>query len=233
MGLKKSFRGFIRLKVNPAILTAIVILSVLGLLNLAGILGFDSVFFKKQLVFFILGIFILFLNPLIDYRIFKNYSLPSAIFFAISIFLLLITLKSTPVRGVAAWLHFPLGISFETSEIVKLAMILFLARYFSSRINLRSFSTILISVIYTFLVIFLVFSQPDLGSAIIILLIWLGGISLFGLTKRQVLIAANFFVIVALFMGFFILQPYQKDRISSFFESILGQSRESYNVLQS
>ena len=133
----------------------------------------------------------------------------------------------------AAWLHFPLGISFETSEIVKLAMILFLARYFSSRINLRSFSTILISVIYTFLVIFLVFSQPDLGSAIIILLIWLGGISLFGLTKRQVLIAANFFVIVALFMGFFILQPYQKDRISSFFESILGQSRESYNVLQS
>lgn len=232
MVLKKNFRGFTKPNFDPQLLIAILVLSFLGLLSLAGTAGVESIFFKKQLTFFIIGIFILFLNPLIDYRIFKNYSLPSVTFFGISIFLLLLTLQAAPVRGVTAWLHLPLGISFETSEIVKLAMILFLARYFSSRINFNSVYAILISGIYTFLVIFLVFSQPDLGSAIILLMIWLSGIFLFGLTKRQILIAANFLVIVSVIIGVFILQPYQQTRITSFLADLFGESSESYNVLQ-
>lgn len=233
MELKRNFRSFIKLRFDPQLLAAIIILSFLGLLNLAGIAGPDSIFFKKQLTFFIIGIVILFLNPLIDYRIFKNHSLPSAIFFIISAFLLLITLKATPVRGIAAWLHLPLGISFETSEIVKLAMILFLARYFSVRGGLNSFRTILISGIYTFFIIFLVFSQPDFGSALILFFIWLGAAIFSGLTKKQILIATNFLLIIVLFMAFFIFQPYQKARITSFIDGVLGQGGESYNVYQS
>ena len=255
MGFKKSFKNFINphtitgeglelksrsdnrlfgvgVKLDPPLFIAILILSVLGLLNLAGIVGAESVFFKKQLTFFVIGIFILFLSPLIDYKIFKNYSLPSVIFFGVSIFLLLLTLQAAPVRGVTAWLHFPLGISFETSEIVKLAMILFLAKYFSSRINFNSIYAILISGIYTFLVIFLVFSQPDLGSAVILFLIWLSSVFLFGLTKRQILIAVIFLVIIFLTIGIFILQPYQQSRITSFLASWSSQGNESYNVLQ-
>lgn len=232
MGLKKNFRTFIKLRIDPPLLAAILILSFLGLLNLAGISGIESSFFKKQLIFFISGILILFLNPLIDYRIFRNHSLPSSIFFVVSIFLLLFTLRAIPVRGVTAWLHFPLGISFETSEIVKLAMILFLARYFSSRTNLNSFVPIIISGFYAFLVILLVFSQPDFGSAVILFLIWLGGIFLFGLTKRQIIIAANILIILSLIIGVFILQPYQRSRITTFMANLSGQGNESYNVLQ-
>lgn len=232
MELRRSFRGFTEFKIDRRLLAAILILSFLGLLNLAGIAGTESVFFKKQLVFFVVGIFILFLNPLIDYRIFKNYSLPSAIFFAISVFLLLLTLKAAPVRGVTAWLHLPLGISFETSEIVKLAVILFLARYFSSRLHFNNIRPILISGIYIFLVVFLVFSQPDLGSAVILLLIWASGVFLFGLTKRQILVAANLLIIIFLIAGIFVLQPYQQTRIISFLAGLSGQGTESYNVLQ-
>lgn len=232
MELKRIFRSFIKPKVDPFLLVAILALSFLGLLNLAGISGTESIFFKKQLIFFAVGLIILFLNPLIDYRIFKNYSLPSSVFFGVSIFLLLLTLKAAPVRGITAWLHLPLGFSFETSEIVKLAMILFLARYFSSKSHLTNASVILISGIYTFLVIFLVFSQPDFGSALILFLIWFGSIFLFGLSKRQMLIVANFLIIISLIIGVFILQPYQKSRITSFLASFFGQGRENYNVLQ-
>ncbi len=248
MELKKSFKNFINpvksskagiakrlfnwVKFDPPLIAAILILSILGLLNLAGIVGAESLLFRKQLAFFVIGIFILFLSPLIDYKIFKNYSLPSVIFFGISIFLLLLTLQAAPVRGITAWLHLPLGISFETSEIVKLAMILFLAKYFSSRINFNSIYAILISGIYTFSVIFLVFSQPDLGSAVILFLIWLSSIFLFGLTKRQILIAAIFLVIIFLTIGIFILRPYQQSRITSFLAGWSGQGNESYNVLQ-
>src|SRR3989344_8207933 len=161
MGLRKGFKIFIDplaqkisagVRFDPPLFLAILILSFLGLLNLAGIAGADSLFFKKQTIFFIIGFFILFSNLLFDYRIFKNYSFPSAFFFGISIFLLFFTLQAVPVRGVTAWLHLPFGISFETSEVVKLAMILFLARYFSSRGRVDNISTVLTSGLYVFLV---------------------------------------------------------------------------------
>lgn len=229
MGLRKIFKNFS--KFDLPLFAAILGLSIFGLLNLAGISGIESTFFKKQIIFLIIGIIILLSGSLIDYRVFKNYSLPSTTFFITSILLLIMTLQAAPVRGVTAWLHLPFGISFETSELVKLAMILFLARYFSSRAHLNNISVILISGVYAFAAIFLVFSQPDFGSAIILLFIWLGGLFLLGLTKRQILIAATFLVIISLVLGIFVLEPYQKSRITSFLDSF-GQGRESYNVLQ-
>jgi len=231
MELRKTSRNFT--KFDFPLFIAILGLSVFSLLNLAGISGIESTFFQKQLIFFIIGVAVLLANPLIDYRIFKNYSLPSTIFFITSILLLIMTLQAAPVRGVTAWLHLPFGISFETSEFAKLAVVLFLARYFSSRVYLNNLSVILVSGIYTFLVVFLVFLQPDFGSVIILFLIWLGGLLLFGLTKRQVLIAINFLIITVLILGTFVLEPYQKSRVTSFLVSSLGQGRESYNVLQS
>lgn len=219
--------------IDPQILAAILVLSSFGLLNLAGFAGIESTFFKKQLVFLVVGIFILFSNRFFHYRIFKNYSLPSASFFASSIFLLLFTLQAAPVRGVTAWLHLPFGISFETSEIAKLALILFLARYFSSRGRSSGPLTIAVSSFYTFLAIFLVFLQPDFGSAVILFLIWLGGVLLIGFTKKQALFAVNLSVAAVLIIGIFILQPYQKSRLTSFLEGLVTQGGESYNVLQS
>ena len=230
MELRKIFKNFT--KFDLPLFVAILGLSTFGLLNLAGISGIESTFFKKQLIFFIIGVVILLSGSLIDYRIFKNYSFPSTTFFITSILLLIMTLQAAPVRGVASWLHLPFGISFETSELVKLAMILFLARYFSSKAHLNNISVILISGVYVFAAVLLVFSQPDFGSAIILFFIWLGGLFLLGLTKRQLLIAATFLIIISLVLGTFVFEPYQKLRITSFLGSFSSQGRESYNVLQ-
>jgi len=233
MELKKGFRIFTSPKFDLSLFLAIFILSLLGLLNLAGISGVGSLFFKKQFIFSVIGIFILFLNPFFNFRIFKNYSFPSSFFFGLSVFLLFFTLQATPIRGVAAWLHFPFGVSFETSEVVKLAMILFLARYFSSRGRSSNNLTVLISGAYSFLVIFFVFLQPDLGSAVILFLIWLGGVLLLGLTKKQIIAAVNLLIIISLIIGIFILEPYQKSRITSFLAGFIERGNQSYSVLQS
>jgi rod shape determining protein RodA len=248
MGLKKNFKSFTNpvrsrgtlraiaasfgAKFDFPLFAAIFGLSIFGLLNLAGISGIESVFFKKQLIFFIAGIVILLSNSFIDYRIFKNYSSLLTVFFTVGILLLVMTLQAAPVRGVTAWLHLPFGISFETSEIVKLIMILFLARYFSSRAHLNNSSVVLISGIYAFSVIFLVFFQPDFGSAIILFFIWLGGLLLFGLTRKQVLVAFNFLIVISLILGSFVFEPYQKLRVTSFLTGLFDKGGESYNVLQ-
>lgn len=230
MELKRGFKNFTKLDIP--LFSAIITLSILGLLSLAGIEGIESLFFKKQLTFFLIGVLILFCAGFFDYRIFRNHSLPSVFFLIVSIFLLFLTLQATPIRGVTAWLHLPFGFSFETSEIAKLALILFLARYFYSRPSSGTLNLI-ISGLYTFLIIFLVFLQPDFGSALIILIIWFGGILLFGLTKKQVLFALNFLIIISLIIGVFVFEPYQKLRITSFFSGIKGEGKENYNVLQS
>lgn len=230
MGPRKGFRSFIDLRSDPWLFSAVLALSFWGLLSLAGASGADGVFFKKQLSFFFAGLLVFFAVSSIDYRIFRNHPLPSLLFLAFGFFLLLVTLQAAPVRGVTAWLHFPLGLSFETSEIVKLALILFLARYLSSKKGRKG--AIVFSAGPVFAIIFLIFLQPDLGSAVILFLIWLGGIALFGLTRRQVMTAMLVLLAVVLLVSVFFLEPYQRSRISSFLSGFSGQGSESYNVTQ-
>lgn len=230
MGLRKDFRSFIRPGYDPWLFAAILILSFWGLLSLAGVSGFEGVFFKKQLSFFFIGLFLFFAVSSVDYRIFRNYSLPSVLFLIAGFFLLLITLQAVPVRGVTAWLHLPLGLSFETSEVVKLALILFLARYFSSKGFRRG--SVAASAIPVFSIIFLVFLQPDFGSAVILFFIWFGGVLFFGLSRRQIMTAAIILLAVSLIASVFFLEPYQKSRIDSFLSGFSGQGEESYNVIQ-
>lgn len=230
MASRKGFRSFIKFRLDPWLFSAILVLSFLGLLSLAGVSGADGVFFKKQLSFFFAGLAVFFAVSSVDYRIFRNNALPSILFLAVGLFLLLVTLQSAPVRGVTAWLHFPLGLSFETSEIVKLALILFLARYFSSKTGRKG--AIALSALPVFAIIFLIFLQPDLGSAVILFLIWLGGVLLFGLSRRQITAAVLALFAASLFASVFFLEPYQKSRISSFFSGLSGSGAESYNVVQ-
>lgn len=230
MGPRKGFRSFIKLRFDLWLFAAILILSFWGLLSLAGVSGTDGLFFKKQLFFFFTGLLVFFAVSSVDYRIFRNHSLPSVLFLGTGLLLLLMTLQAAPVRGVTAWLHLPLGFSFETSEIVKLALILFLARYFSSKKGRKG--AVAISAIPVFAIIFLVFLQPDFGSAVILFFIWLGGVLLQGLTRRQIMTAVLVLLAVSLLASVFFLEPYQKSRISSFFSSLSGRGGESYNVTQ-
>lgn len=232
MALKKNFKNFIKFRFDYRLFGAILILSIFGLINLAGIFGINNIFFKKQLFFFFIGLIVLIFSSLIDYRIFKNHSLPSALFLILSIFLLLLTLKARPIRGVSAWLTLPLGFSFGTSEVVKLALILFLAKFFSSKFGLNKIRVILTSLLYSFFPIFLIFSQPDFGSAFILFLIWFGGVFFFGIPKEHLAAIFMALIIIFLIVSIFGLKSYQKSRLISFFNAFLDLGKSEYNVSQ-
>jgi len=219
-------------QVDIYLFIAIIALSIFGLLNLAGIFGVSHFFFKKQLIFVLVGIGVLFFSSFIDYRIFKSHSLPATIFLVAVIILLFATLGSEPIRGVSSWLHLPFGLSFESSEVAKLALILFLSRYFSIRATNPNLSSVLISAVYVFALIFLVFSQPDFGSAFILFLIWLGGLILLGLKKEYWLSFIVILVIIFSITVIFILEPYQKLRFVNFLNRGFDPLGTGYNSLQ-
>jgi rod shape determining protein RodA len=135
--------------------------------------------------------------------------------------------------GAQSWFSLG-GFSFQPSDMMKLVVILMLAKYFSRRhIEIGNFKHIFISGLYALIPFILVFFQPDLGSAIIIFFIWFGMTLVSGISKRHLLIVMGGMIIAFVFLWSFVFHPYQKDRIINFIQPLSNIQGSGYNVYQS
>jgi len=134
-------------------------------------------------------------------------------------------------RGAVRWLEIGAQ-QFQPSEFSKVALILFLASLLRKRCGSVSRKIFLLSLASTMLPVVLVYFQPDLGTAIILLTIWLGLIIAAGLKP------VNLFLMLAGGLGFLVplwslLKDYQRQRILNFLNPALDPLGGGYNVLQS
>ncbi|MFH2231625.1 MAG: FtsW/RodA/SpoVE family cell cycle protein [Patescibacteria group bacterium] len=216
------------------LLLAASVLTVIGLLAIYGINisreSADFFQFKKQIVAALFGLFLVFTFVLLDYRQLRSLALPlyglgAALLVAVLIF-------GTSIRGTKAW--FVIGnISFQPVEIAKISLAIFLAfylsRYAHKRISWVSFfGSGLATAIYAGLVML----QPDFGSALVMIVIWLAAVSFVGLPRRAWLLICLTSVVGGIFMWTAVLQPYQKDRIISFVQPSGDVRGAGYNVAQ-
>jgi len=116
---------------------------------------------------------------------------------------------------------------------MKLIMVLVLARFFALRRGeINTFKNITLSLIYVVVPMALIAKQPDLGSAIVIFVIWLGML-FFSTVNKKVFI--YLFLILVVFSGVswkFLLHDYQKKRIEIFLNPNLDPKGRGYNVRQ-
>lgn len=235
--LKKWPKGLFLFKLDYVLLGALFLLAVISLLILFSItwkgqLGFDgSIIFKKQLVFFGVGFLLLFVFSFIDYRILYNYNK----FFYFLTFILLVTLLivGERTRGAVSWFRFG-SFGFEPVELAKLAVIITMAKYLDVYAHrLYNLKYIIISLIPILILMGLTFVQPDLGSFLVIGVIWIGMIIVSGIKKKHLLLI---FLVIAIFTSFawgYILKDYQKTRIVSFINPDKDPLGTGYNLLQS
>ncbi len=142
-------------------------------------------FFTHQLIWIFLGVAIFFAFSFIDWRFLKRGELLLGLLFLSLISLAFLIIFGTKVRGAAHWLRFS-GFSVDPSDPIKLLLVLILAKYFSRRhIEIAKIKHILISAVYAIVPAGLVFLQPDFGSALIILSIWLGMVVVSGINKKH------------------------------------------------
>lgn len=193
----------------------------------------EKSYFYKQAGFIVAGMALMLIFAFIDYRLFRNHPTLLLIFYFIVAILLVAVLFVGKSRGAASW--FSLGfINIEPVEIAKLVMILIFAQYFSLRhIELYRIKHIIISGIYTALVVGLVFLQPDMGSAMVLVFLWLGVMIIAGIKLRQLLLL---FLIGAILFGVAwigVLKPYQKNRITGFINPYLDPQGSGYHRIQS
>ncbi len=142
-------------------------------------------------------------------------------------------LLRSEVRGTHSWIVFG-GLRFEPSEVMKLALIVVLASFFSRR-HLAAWrgKNILISFLYTLVPVAVIMLQSDLGSALVLLGIWTGFLLVSGVNKKRLLIGLLIAVVVASLMWFFVLHDYQRQRITGFLFPERDALGINYNVTQS
>lgn len=205
-------------------------LAVLYSISMAGESNGLSVFWR-QVIFSVLGFATMIFFTFTDYQILKTKS--TLIYFLTILCLIFVLVFGQTIRGTAGWIG--VGIfHIQPVEIAKLALVVFLSSFISQKkTQLGEAGRLIASFILSLVIIGLIVKQPDFGSAMVLLGIWLGMTIVSGISLRKVIIIMLTGAIVA-GAGWFQLQEYQKNRILSLVKSDVVDPRGSgYNVIQS
>lgn len=213
--------------------TSVFLLSILGLAAIYSVdlsRGEGLIYFKKQLAALVLGLVCLFLLGITQYNFFRVHA---KLFYFIALLLLLgVLIFGTTVRGTRGWFNFG-TFSFQPVEAAKAALVLVLAyavANFGRRFELPLFffGTGFIALLPMALVLL----QPDLGSALVLGLIWFGILLLVG-TRRFFIISLLVMVVMAAgFSWVYVLKDYQKERVLTFINPERDPLRTGYNTAQ-
>ncbi|PIP24907.1 MAG: rod shape-determining protein RodA [Candidatus Nealsonbacteria bacterium CG23_combo_of_CG06-09_8_20_14_all_36_12] len=223
-------------KLDWILITATLLLVAIGLLSIySSSLGRGDFFnFKKQLIFFGIGFFLMVLLSFFDWRILRQDPyLILILYFLCLISLIGLYFFAPEIRGVKSW--YKLGpVSIDPIEFTKIALIILLAKYFSTRhIEMYRYYHILLSGIYVLLPTILFFFQPDLGSVLILIAIWIGILVISGIKIRHFLILTLCGFLIFLIAWTFLFKDYQKERIISYINPQIDPTGISWSVNQS
>lgn len=187
--------------------------------------------FWRQLASVGIGLVFLFVLSFISFRIWKNYAF---VFYSLgALFLVVVLFFGTEIGGTKGWLSI-FGFTLQPVEFAKIFLVIFLAYYFSkNQNNIFSFKKILVSGALAGIYIILTLLQPDMGSALIMGLSWLGILFFIKTKKSHLLIIILAIILAAVVSWFFVLQDYQKTRITTFINPQADPLGSGYNVTQS
>jgi len=187
--------------------------------------------YYKQMVWFGVGLTVMVACFLVDYKILERWAY---LFYGGCIFLLLWVMEfGKYVGGSRRWLA--LGpVSFQPSELAKIAVIIVLARYYSKIVNPRGLTLreLVHPIILTLIPFLLIVKQPDLGTAMLLALIAVS-MTVFVKIERRSFIIIVASCIVTIPLVWFLLKGYQKQRILTFLDPGRDPLGAGYHVIQS
>lgn len=181
----------------------------------------------NQLLFAIIGLILFFFISRFDYRATRSF-IPS-LYIVILILLIVVLVLGIETRGSVRWISIGL-FNMQPSEFAKPVLILLLANFWSK--NLPTWRNIFISLLWIVVPLILVFKQPDLGSAMTLLAIWIGMLLATKASIKKVFLLFIIFVLTVPAV-WFTLEEYQQQRIYSFISPSSDPLGVGYNIIQS
>jgi cell division protein FtsW len=228
---------------HPAVLIAVtvaalVVLGIIMILSASSVASFATygssfMFFKRQLLWVLLGVAAFFFFARLDYRRLRGVGY---VLFVVVVGLLLAVLIpgiGISAGGSARWIG--LGpLSFQPSEVAKLALVLFAADVFSRKQerSFDSFSHTAIPLIPALgCLALLVILQPDLGTTMVLGFIGLGILFVAGAPLRYVAPLASAGVALAALAA--LAEPYRRARVLAFLNPWADPFNTGYQTIQS
>lgn len=189
-------------------------------------------FYQKQILWAIIGTGMFFTFSNIDYRIYSRYS--KLIYIFNVVFLISVFIFGSKVLGAQRWIK--LGpISIQPSELAKLFVVLtfsdLLIRNYKD--TFRGFKDLVLSGIHIVPIFLLVAAQPDLGTGVVILFVYMVLIFLNGIDYKTYFTLCGVGAALMPVAYFFALKPYQRQRVFTFLhpeDDLLGSG---WNIIQS
>ena len=213
----------------------IIIVAIIGSMSVFAIYSTESgnfSFYTKNhltrfLVFFSMFLVLSFVRVSVWYR-------QAYIFYILGILLLLLVIFfGISASGSKRWINFFI-MNLQPSELMKIAIIVCFARYYHriQSSDIQSYKYLLQPIILLLIPCYLVITQPDLGTAILIAgsglaIIWLAGLNL------KYFVYSGLILLVSLPFVISFLKPYQKSRILTFFNPDRDPLGAGYQIIQS
>ncbi|MDD5438175.1 MAG: FtsW/RodA/SpoVE family cell cycle protein [Patescibacteria group bacterium] len=186
--------------------------------------------FKKQIIAVLIGGLAMVLLAILDYRQLK--SLGMVVYAGGMALLVSVLLFGSTVRGTQGW--FKIGsLSLQPVELAKVAFAVFLASYFARHVYKKlNWVTFFGSLFAMLGYVAPILMQPDFGSAMVIVAMWLIGVAFAGLRWKAWILLIIIGSLGSFMVWHYAFKPYQKDRLLAFINPQMDPLGAGYNVRQ-
>lgn len=202
--------------------------SILIILSLATLFSVSFDLFRNQVIFLIISIIAFLFFSQVNYKAVQTYAVP--IYIVSVVLLLLVLALGIESRGAVRWIEI-LGFRIQFSEVLKPFLSISLASFLVAKNN-SSFKSMFLTLVFLFIISLLIFLQPDLGSAIIYILVTILVLIFFGFPVKFFM--AGFLFLAAISPIFLrLLHDYQRQRLIAYINPAKDPLGSSYNAIQS
>ena len=188
--------------------------------------------YRSQIIWFTIGLAITALSLLLHYSFLSR--IAYFVYFANILLLVAVLALGKSSLGARRWIGFG-GFRIQPSEFMKISMVICLAKYFETdrTIGGYGFKDLILPTMLVAVPALLIMMQPDLGTAMIILLTY-GSMMMFIKIRPQTLLVLGLIAATAMpIMYKYGLKPYQRQRIISFIDPLSDPKGSGYNSIQS
>jgi len=218
-----------KLLIDPILVFSLLTILIFGLFVLFSASGQTAVMVMKQSIYVVIGLFLMFFISRLDQSVYKSFFMHLFWFGLI----LLVWVLLFPAEGYKTDRWIDLGfISFQPSEVIRLLLPLAAASYLTrnqKRNTIKDWVVVLVAILSSS---FLIFKQPDLGTALIVLASGCIPVFLAGFPLLILIILIMVVIISSPFL-WASLTPYMQQRVITLFNPESDLLGAGWNISQS